>query len=142
MSTFRSDVRDGLYAYLVAFKAANPSLLPGEVYKVRPGSLAPPCAYVGSMSEPRINQDASIRQRIMRPTVVLVQRQIVANETGEAMDDLVDAYLDYLDGGGREHLAGGIIATVSTQDTELDFGGTIYAATVVTHQAEIQEGRS
>lgn len=142
MSTFRSDVRDGLYAYLVAFKAANPSLLPGDVYKVRPGSLVPPCAYVGPMNEPTITQTASIRQRLMTPTVVLVQRIIVPQETGEAMDDLVDAYLDYLDSGGREHLAGGIIATISTQDVELDFAGTIYSATVVTHRAEVQEGRS
>jgi len=144
VSTFRSDVRAGLYADLVAFKAANPTLLPGDVYKVRPGSLVAPCAYVGSLNEPTITQSggagSGVRQRAMAAQVVLVQRLIVPDETGEAMDDLVDAFLDYMD--ANEHIAGGIIATVATQDVELDFAGTIYSATIVTHRVEIAEGRS
>ena len=142
MSTFRQDVRDELYAYLVSFKAANPTMVAGDVYKVRPGSLVPPCIYIGGLSEPTIVQDASIRQRLMNADIVLVQRIIVADETGQAMDDMVDAFLDYLDSSSREHVAGGIISTVSTRDIELDFAGTIYSATVVTVRAEIQEGRS
>lgn len=142
MSTFRSDVRAELYAYLVSFKAANAAMVAGDVYKVRPGSLVPPCIYIGGLSEPTINQDASIIQRLMRAEVVLVQRIIVPQEQGEAMDDMVDAMVTYLDSSSREHVAGGLISVVSTRDVELDFAGTIYSATVITVQAEVQEGRS
>lgn len=142
MSTFRADVRDELHAYNVAFKAANAAMTAGDVYKVRPGSFVAPCIYIGGMSEPTIVQDASIRQRIMFVEIGLVQRIISATETGESMDPMVDAYLDYLDSSGREHVAGGIISTVATRDIELDLGGTIYSVTVVTVRAEVQEGRS
>ena len=142
MSTWRSDVRDALYGYAQSFQTANASMVSGDVYKVRPGSLVPPCIYIGSLSEPRISQDASIIQRLMLAEVVLVQRIIVPQENGEAMDDMVDAMVTYLDSSGREHVAGGLISVISTRDVELDFAGTIYSATVVTVQAEVQEGRS
>lgn len=142
MSTWRSDVRDALFSYAQAFKAANAAMVAGDVYKVRPGSLIPPCIYVGSLSEPLLNQDASILQRRMLAEVVLVQRIIDATTDGEAMDDMVDAFVSYLDSSSQEHVAGGLISLVSTRDVELDFAGTIYSATVVTVQAQVQEGRS
>lgn len=142
MSTWRSDVRDALFGYAQSFQTANSAMVSGDVYKVRPGSLVPPCIYVGSLSEPLINQDASILQRRIMAEVVLVQRIIDPKTEGEAMDDMVDAFVSYLDSSSREHVAGGLISLVSTRDVELDFAGTIYSATVVTVEAQVQEGRS
>ena len=139
-STFRSDVRTQLHAYNTAFKAANPTMVLA-VFKARPGSLTPPCLYIAGLSEPRIVHDSGLRQRTMAPQVALVQRLVDAEETGDLMDDLVDAYLDYLT--ANPHLtAYTVIAPVSTADIELDFRGTIYSATLVTIRADIQEGRN
>jgi len=144
VSVFRQTVRDTLYAHLVAFKAANPTMVTGDVYRARPGSFVAPCIYIGGLSEPRIVQSggagSGVRSRQMRPTIVIVTRLIVPDETSQAEDDLVDAFLDYMD--ANEHIAGGIIATESTQDTELTLEGTVYSATVITCRAEVAEGRS
>jgi hypothetical protein len=140
-STFRADARDALYAYGLAFKAANPTLVSGDVYRTRPGSLVAPAIFVGSLNEPSIVQSYGIRQRTMAPTVVLVRRLIDKDETAQDKDDMVDGWLDYVD--GNPHLTQyAVIATVSTQDVELDYAGTLYSATVVTHRLMIGEGRN
>lgn len=141
MTTWRSDIRDGLYAYAQSFQTANSAMVSGDVYKVRPGALVPPCIYIGRFTE-NLNQDASLLQRLILAEIVLVQRIIDPKVDGEAMDDMVDAFVAYLDSSNREHVAGGLISLVSTRDVELDFAGTIYSATVITVRAEVQEGRS
>jgi len=138
-TTARADLRDGLFAYLVALKAANAAMFAGDVHPVRPGSLVPPCAYVGRLDEV-IDQDAQTRTRLFSAEVVLVQRLISPGETGPAMDDMVDTYLDYVT--DNPHMAGGVIEPKSVRDIELDLGGTIYSASVVGHRLNVMEGRS
>jgi|SRR3990172_8330300 len=138
-TTARNDLRAGLYAYLVALKAANAAMFAGDVHKVRPGSLVPPCAYVGNLNE-SINQDTQTRTRDFTPEVVLVQRLISPTETVDAMDDMVDVYVDYIT--DNPHMGGGIIEPTSVRDVELDLGGTLYSASVVSHKLHIMEGRS
>lgn len=138
-TTARADLRDGLYAYLVAVKAANATMFAGDVYKVRPGALVPPGGYVGNLNEV-IDQDTQTRTRLFTADVVLVQRLISPSETGQAMDDMVDVWLDYVT--DNPHMAGGIIEPKSVRDIELDLGGTIYSASVVGHRLNVMEGRS
>lgn len=138
-TTARNDIRSGLYAYLVALKVANATMFAGDVYRVRPGSFVPPCAYVGNLNE-QIDQDTQTRTRNFSPEVVLVQRLISPGETADAMDDMVDVYVDYVT--DNPHMGGGIIEPISVRDVELDLGGTLYSASVVGHRVHIMEGRS
>lgn len=137
-STARNDVRAGLYSFLTTLKAANTAMFAGDVHRVRPGSLVPPCAYVGNLNEV-IDQDAQTRTRLFNAEVVLVQRLISPGETADAMDDMVDKYVDHVT--DNPHLGGGIIEPVSVRDVELDLGGTLYSASVVGHRVSIMEGR-
>jgi hypothetical protein len=137
-TTARADLRDGLYAYLVALKAANAAMFAGDIYRVRPGSIVPPGGYVGNLNE-RISQGSQLRQRIFAPEVVLVQRLISPSETGQAMDDMVDVWIDYVT--DNPHMAGGVIESRSVRDVELDYGGTLYSASIVVHELLIEEGR-
>ncbi len=139
-TTFRADMRDGLYAYAVAFKAANASLVTGDIYKTRPGALIPVAIYVGSLNEPSITHSAQVRQRTMRASIVIVRNLVDRDGGAEANDDIVDLWVDYVN--DNPHIAGGLMSVSSTQDVELTYGETVYSATVVTHLAEIQEGRS
>jgi hypothetical protein len=138
-TTFRADLRDALFAYMTAFKAANPTLVPGELYRTRPGSIVPPAMYIGALNEPRITTAAQVRQREMRPQVVIVHSLIDRNSAADIKDETVDTWIDYVN--DNPHIAGGLIEASSTSDIDLEYGGAIYSATVVFHKAEIQEGR-
>lgn len=141
-TTARQDIRDALYGYLVALKAANAAMFAGDIYKVRPGSIVPPGAYVGNLNE-RVEQESQIRRRYFAAEVVLVQRLISASETGQAMDDMVDVWIDYVT--DNPHLPNvvdsGVIESKSVRDVELDYNGTLYSASVVVHEVLIKEGR-
>lgn len=138
-TTARQDLRTALYGYLVTLKAANATMFAGDVKPVRPGSFVPPMAYVGFLNE-AVTTDAQTRQRLFTPDVVFVQRLISATESADAMDDMVDLWLDYVS--DNPHMAGGIIEVVSVRDIELDLGGTLYSASVVGHRVNVREGRA
>ena len=140
-TTFRQDIRAGLMTWLTAFKAQQGSAV-DTIHKARPGSLTPPCIYIGGLSEPSIVHDAGLRQRVMAPQVVIVERLITADEAVEMKDPLVDAFLDYAT--ANPHITAFAVAEpISTADIELDYGGgAVYSATVVTFRAIIGEGRN
>jgi hypothetical protein len=141
-TTFRQDMRAGLYAWLGGFKTTQGSAV-DTIHKRRPKSLTPPCIYMGSLSEPQIVQgEGNIRTRYMTPQVVLVERLIDVDESAELMDPLVDAFIDYAT--ANPHIGDfAVIEPVSAMDIELDYGGgAVYSATVVTLRAQTQEGRN
>ena len=139
-TTYRADIRDGLFAYITAFKAAFPSLVEGAIYKTRPGSIVPPAIYIGALDEPDIHNTSQVMFRTMRPQVVIVHNLVARDANAEVKDDLVDAWIDYVN--DNPHIAGGIIEASSTRDIDLEYGGAIYSATVVFHLAEYKTGRS
>lgn len=142
-TTFRSDVRDGLYGLLTGFQSANPTLL-HSAYRSRPGSFSDKwVAYVGSLSEPVITHTQGIRRRQMSPQVVLVGKMSEpSSETAVSLDDIVDAFLDYCTARPHAISTGTVIAPTSTEDVELEAEGTFYPAVIVTFgDAVIQEGR-
>src|SRR5688500_8778951 len=96
MTTFRADVRDGVYGLLTGFETANPTLIQ-HVYRRRPGSFPDKLSgYVGSMPETIAHTGGSLSQRTMTPTVVLVMKLTEpSHEQSDAMDTLVDAFITY-----------------------------------------------
>jgi len=141
-TTFRSDVRGQLLALGLAFATANPTLLK-RFYPVRPGAFNDlPCGYVGPMPE-TITHSAGIRRRTMSPQIVLVNYlREPASETSDAMDDLVDAFLDYVT--ARPHVISDntVTSVTSIEPIELDAEVTFYPAVILTlGETIIQEGR-
>jgi len=143
MTTFRSDVRDGIYGLLTGFQTANPTLL-HHVYRRRPGSFPDKyTGFVGSMPETVAHTGGSLSQRTMTPSVVLVMRLTEpANEQADAMDDLIDAFITYAN--ARPHAVSNQTVCVPTavEDVELESEGTFYPAAVVTFGTIALEGRT
>lgn len=140
---FRTDMRTAAFTLLQGFKTANPSLLQ-HIYSARPGSLHPPCAFIGSIGEPEIGRTAQIRSRAPRVTIFFVQGAYDNAETADRQDVIVDAFLDYAD--ERIHAAGANTLTemTSTEDVELEHRGpngpVYYPATQVTLTGSEQTG--
>ncbi len=144
---FRADFRIGLAALLVAFRAANPMLL-AQTYRARPGSFHPPLAYIGLISEPNLNFTSGLRTRLVRAQIALVQGLYDNAETADRQDALADAFLDYLTANPHVINARSVLTPTAMEDVELtiqsnqDQPTLIYAATLVTVESDIAEGRT
>lgn len=141
-TTYRADARTAVDGFLTAFQAANPTLL-FSTYRARPGSLHPPCAFVGDFREPSIGLDMSIVTRQPQIEVWLVQGEYDNAETMDRQDILVDAFISYL--ANNPHVGSGVLISLGTDDREVTLTGpggstATYLATVVTLGLDIQEG--
>jgi len=143
VTTFRSDVRDGIYGLLTGFQTANPMLIQ-HVYRRRPGSFPDKLSgFVGSMPETIAHTGGSLSQRTMTPTIVLVMKLTdPAHEQSDAMDDLVDAFITYAN--ARPHAVSNqtVVVPTGVEDVELDSEGTLYPAAIVTFGTIALEGRT
>lgn len=139
-STFRNDIRAGLKTILDDFQTANPTLL-RHTYKARPASVGDlPAAYVGNM--PEVAQHVhGIRVRELSASVTFLDLISDATEVTDRMDDLVDAFLDYLT--DRPHITSATVwDRVTVDDGELDYDGALYrAVTFGGINVTIHEGR-
>lgn len=141
-STFRHDARVALAAFLEAFRVANPTLLT-QTYGARPGSLYPPCAFVGDWREPTISLDMQLVTRLPQVELLLVQGEYDNAETMDRQDILTDAFVSYL--ANHPHVGNGVIISLGTDDREVTFSGpggssATYLLTAVTVALDIQEG--
>lgn len=141
MTTFRSDVRDGIHGLLTGFQTANPTLI-HHVYRRRPGSFPDRYSgYVGSMPETVAHNGGSLSQRTMTPNVVLVMKLTEpSHEQSDAMDDLVDAFITYAN--ARPHAVSNqtVVVPTGVEDVELEAEGTFYPAAIVTFSSIALEG--
>ena len=143
-TTFRAGVRAALNTSLQAFLAANPTLL-RQVYRARPASLNPPCAFVGNWREPSITLDTSIATRKPIIELIFVQGEYDNAETMDRQDVLTDAAVSYFGDSAQAHIASGVILSMSLDDTEITFTGTggstaTYLTSVLTLALDIAEG--
>jgi hypothetical protein len=143
VTTFRSDVRDGIYGLLTGFASANPTMLQ-HTYRRRPGSFPDKLsAFVGPMPETIAHSGGAIAQRTMTPTVVIVMKLTEpAHEQSDAMDDCVDAFLTYAY--TRPHAVSNqtVVRPVGCEDVELDADGVLYPAVIITFTSLAQEGNT
>ena len=95
--TARVEIIEGTLALLDAFIAANPTLLRRR-FKSRPPSLVTdtPCAYIDLRPE-TVAYANSVRDRVMSPSVVFVDRLTDNGETMGRFDQLVDTFTDFVD---------------------------------------------
>lgn len=141
-TTYRTDARVALNTLLTNFQAANPTLL-NQVYRARPATLHPPCAFIGDWREPTISLDMSIITRLPQVDLVLVQGEYSNAETMDRQDVLSDAFVSYL--ANNAHQGNGVIVRLSTSDAEVTFsapgGSTVhYLTTIFTVELDIAEG--
>lgn len=140
-TSFRSDVRAGMYDLLAGFLAANPTML-NSAHRARPRSFGDrPLGFVGPLPE-TIVHTAGTRIRTMAPTVVLVWAWDDEQEIADIRDDVIDAFLDYAT--ARPHAVSNSTVTSPTavEDVELDMDGAPYPASIVTFGETLtMEGR-
>lgn len=143
MTTFRSDVRDGIYSLLTGFASASPTLIQ-HTYRRRPGSFPDKLsAYVGSMPESIGHTGGAIAIRTMVPTVVIVMKMTEpASEGADAMDDTVDAFLTYAYVRPHAISSSTMCRPVGCEDVELDDSGTLLPAVVVSFNSVAAEGNT
>lgn len=126
-TTFRVDLIVGMLAMLDAFIATNPTLLRRR-FKVKPASFATefPCAYIDLRPE-SISHANGVRDRVISPSVVIVDKLTENGETMDRFDVLVDALVDHFT--AYPHLTAGTVwdrMTVSyeAQGPNNEFAGT------------------
>lgn len=134
-TTFRADTRDGAYAHLVAFSAANPTFTLA-VYPNQPSAFGDrPLAYVQLGAETINHTGTTLYQRLMTgfAFVFVWASSADQKELAPIRDDVIDAFITY--GMAHVHLVSN--QTVSTptavEDVELVVDGGNYPATIVTH---------
>lgn len=142
-TTVRQDLRSGLYAAGVAFKAANPTLLLRTYHRRPPGFTGDlPALYIGSLNE-LIEHDAGTRGRTFDAQVVLVCKPTGSGEeVADEIDTLTDTFLDYLTLNPRAAGAGYLIEPTATRDIEIELDDTVYPSVVISVRCRALEGRS
>lgn len=97
-TTFRADIRAGMYDALLAFRTAQPSRL-SEVYRMRPAhvNVPMPLAWVDILAE-EATHTAGTRQRVLSASVVFMGEPIENLEQVTAWDELVDLAADHFTG--------------------------------------------
>jgi hypothetical protein len=146
-TTFRQDIHSAIVATLLAWKAANPTLL-RAVWHARPASFTLgelPCAVLGDMTE-TITTMNGVRQRQMTGfTVMLVDRSPDSQEADDRMNLLVDALMDYLS--ANVHMASALTEVwpigVNDGDSGLigEASNLFWYSNVISFFAQIMEGR-
>lgn len=141
---FRQDVREGTKNTLLAFAAANSSLV-DRVYKARPGALAEGRSlFVGSIAED-MTLDSGTFGRDVSVEVLAAARFADNQETVDRADELGDAVIEWLAANARAHALGinTLIEPIRSQSVEIDEGnGIIVPAVAITCRARVLQGRS
>lgn len=141
MSGFRANLRAGCKTVLDAYKAANPTLL-AHVYDHRPPKYLTPCAFVDNVIlEPTIRHDAGTRARILQARVYVVNKLVSNDKAADEQDALVDGLVDAFTATPRA-VSLALIEPLSVDTGELTDGDAVYAASIITVQGQILQGRS
>lgn len=112
--TFQADVRAAAVELLEDYATSADVKL--HVFRARPKSIQPPCAFVDSMSEERSLFGPTNVQRTVRVQVIVLWGLFDSGEAVDQRDVFVDGFLAWVD--ERYHAAGGstLIAGVAVQD--------------------------
>lgn len=140
MTTFRSDVRDGIYGLLTGFAAANPTLV-HHTYRRRPATFPDKYSgFVGPM--PETVRHTGLSQRTITPSVVFVMKFTEpSHQQSDAMDELIDAFVTYAN--ARPHAVSNqtVVYPTTVEDVELEEGpNVLYPAAIVTFTTIALEG--
>lgn len=138
--TFRSDLRAAIVSTAQTYATANPTLL-RKVLQVRPASFGEtPVAYV-HMSE-SVSFSGGLRDRVMRPALIVVRNQSDSEELATAMDDLADALLEAFTLVPHASAGSDLLQPDGIEDVEDQVGTVSYPGFQITFQAFRSEGRN
>jgi hypothetical protein len=141
-TTFRQDTVAGIKSILDSFMAANPSML-RETFRVQPPGLIRPTPFAFVELRPEeITHDAGTRERVMSPSIVVVDRWTENDEVMARFDALVDALVDHIT--AHPHIATGIVhnGRMTVEDSLEQVGEASFIAVRLTYRdISITEGR-
>jgi hypothetical protein len=141
-TTFRQDTVAGIKSILDSFKLANPSMIQ-ETFRVQPPGLIRPTPFAFVELRPEeISHDAGTRERVMSPSIVVVDRWTENDEVMARFDALVDALVDHIT--AHPHIATGIVhnGRMTVEDSLEQVGEASFIAVRLTYRdISITEGR-
>lgn len=138
--TFRADTRAAMVTVAEAYRVANPELL-RKVLPARPANFGEgPLAYV-HMAE-TVTFAGGLRDRLMRPSLIVVNSATDNIEAATKMDVLADALLEAFT--LAPHASGGsdLLEPTGIEDVEDQVGTVSYPGFQITFQAFRSEGRN
>jgi hypothetical protein len=141
-TTFRADLRDGIYGLLSEYHTANPGDL-NVVYRTAPMNYGSrPFAFIRRVTEviPAIG-GRQVWNRNLTVQVAFVWAMTDDGEMADVRDDIVDGFLDYAVRHPHAASSNTLTEPRGTDDVELSFDGAYYPATVVSFIGASQEGR-
>ena len=126
-TTVRADLVAGITTMMTAYITANPTLLRRH-FRSRPPSVGTdlPCSFCDLRPE-QVHYANGLRDRIIQPSVVVVDRLTDNGETLDRFDVLVDGLMDHFQ--GYPHIiAGSIWSDMTVADESYQDGDSYYAA--------------
>lgn len=141
MTSFRRNLRDGIYNTLVTYQAANPSIL-AHVYDAPPADPRTPCAFVAKNVLESVSNTAQIQQRVARCQVYVLNKLSSYSQAADEQDVLVDGIIDAITNANRTAVSGARISISAVDDGEQTFGTAVYAGAILTVEGAVQEGYS
>lgn len=140
-TTFRQNVRSGIYNLLVGWKAVGSnSALVMDVFDHQPPAFNPPLVFVGSIFE-AVSHDAGTRIRDVEARVVVVRGTYDNAEQLRLADVVIDSLLDLFSANPHGITADTLLEPIATLDADLEIGGVSYLTTAFRLTGRIQEGR-
>ena len=142
-TTFRQDVNAGIATVLLAFAAANPTLL-RKVYTERPPSLAGgelPAAWIDSQPE-IIGYSSGVRQRTQAPIVGIADVAPDAEEFSDRINYLTDALIDAFTAAYHAASATSILEVTGVSDIDIPESTIHLSGVSLILSGAISEGRT
>ena len=142
-TTFRRDVREGLFSAGEDFRSINPTILLKTVHRRPTGFTGDlPQMYIGSLNETDVH-DAGTRSRDIEAQTVIVGNPTGSEEEiSDEIDTIVDYWIEYLTLHPRAAGSNYLIEPRTVRDVELEVDNVPYPAAVVTVLCRALEGRS
>lgn len=140
-TSIRQTARSGAKGVLDTYRTANPTRLQ-HTYDHPPGSYHTPCAFVDKEMPETITFSASVRQRVLTVTVVVLNRLSSNQESSAEQDVLVDGLIDAFTSAARTAVPGCLITPASVSDAERESNDGRYAGFELALLVESQEGRT
>ena len=113
---FRANMRAAAVDLLTDYAASTTPALKLQIYRGRPASVRPPCAFVDRIAESVAYFGAEIRQRTPRVDIVVLHGLFDSGEAVDQADAFADGFLDWCTDNYHEAGADTLQAAVAIED--------------------------
>lgn len=111
---FQTQARSGAVALLEAYRSDAGIRL--QVYRARPRSINPPCAFVDAINETMTEFTITTRQRVPTVQVIVVHALFDSGEAADQRDAFVDGFADWVQDNYHAFGTNTLVGAVAIED--------------------------